>query len=217
MVLQDRASAGRELAGWLEKYREEDALILALPRGGIVVAYEIANALHLPLDVLIVRKIGAPGNPEWAIGAVAEMGQVQFDRQVIDSLGIPNSYLELETRRQREEIARRRQMYRQGRSLPDVTDRTVIVVDDGIATGYTVLAAVRALKAERPAGLVVAAPVASPTAVEQLRREADEVVVLEVLLFFAAVSQFYNDFKQVSDEEVREYLAKLNPAHVSSA
>ncbi|MCL5958296.1 MAG: phosphoribosyltransferase [Chloroflexi bacterium] len=214
MLFQDRAEAGRRLAKELEAYRGQKAIVLALPRGGVVIGSEVARALDLPLDVLIVRKIGAPGNPEWGIGAIAENGNVQLDEGIIQALGIPRRYLDQEIRQQKAEIERRRELYRDGGSLPDLENKIVIVVDDGVATGYTALAAVRAARAARPKKLVVAVPVASVEASRELRKEVDEFIVLETPEPFIAVSRFYWEFEQVSDQEVKEYLDKLKLAHL---
>ncbi len=216
MLFKDRAEAGQRLAKELERYRGQDAVVLALPRGGVVIGYEVARALDLPLDVLIVRKIGAPGNPEWGIGAIAENGNVQLDERIIQALGIPRYYLDEEIRRQREEIERRRRLYRDGGHLPDLENKIAIIVDDGVATGYTMFAALRAVRADRPNKIVVAVPVATVEAARDLRKEVDELVVLATPEPFLAVSRFYWDFEQVSDQEVKEYLEKAKHANLPS-
>ncbi len=207
MVYSDRVDAGRKLSKELAKYRGQDAIVLALPRGGVVVGAEIARALGLPLDVIITRKIGAPGNPEYAIGAVAENGQVQLNHEAVDVLGVDKEYLDAEIARQQAEIARRKALYRGGQPLASLQGKTVILVDDGIATGFTALAAVAAARAERPAKLVLAVPVAPEESLAELRPKVDEFVCPEIPEFFFAIGAFYGDFRQVTDEEVRSYLS----------
>ncbi|TAK31738.1 MAG: phosphoribosyltransferase [Chloroflexota bacterium] len=206
MRFEDRRDAGRQLAAAMERYRGSDGIVLALPRGGVVVAYEVARHLELPLDVFIVRKVGAPGDPEFGIGAVAETGAVQINQQVIRLYGISPTYLHQEIERQKEEIRRRQLVYRDGRSMPNLKKRTVIVVDDGIATGYTALAAVRAIWMEDPREVVLAVPVAPPEAIEQLRPEVSELVSLDTPSPFYAVGAWYTDFSQTTDDEVRSLL-----------
>src|SRR6266568_5119476 len=171
MIYKDRRDAGRQLAGVLSHYRDKpDTIILGLPRGGVAVAVEIATALNLPLDVLIVRKIGFPGNPELAVGALSETGALALNEEIIAGYGVEREYLARETTRQNVEIARRKVLYRGGEGLPPLAGKTVILVDDGIATGATVKAAITTLKQERLARLVVALPVASPDAEATIRR-----------------------------------------------
>jgi predicted phosphoribosyltransferase len=205
---RDRRDAGRRLAGRLRHYEgRPGTVVLGLPRGGVVPAAEIAAALRLPLDVVISRKLGAPGNPEFAIGAVAEDGAPYLSA---DGLGLTHTspvYLEAEVSRQRAEIARRREWFRGGKPLTLPERATVILVDDGIATGATVIAAIRALR-QLPAGrIVLAVPVAPPDTVEMLRGVVDEIVVLAAPAMFWAVGAFYDHFEPVSDEEVRRLLA----------
>lgn len=206
MIFEDRQEAGRQLALALADYKDSNAIVLALPRGGVVVGYEVAKALHLQLDVVITRKVGAPGNPEYAIGAVSETGDVQLNDEEIAYLGIPSSYVKEEVAQQHREIARRAQLYRGGRPLPELRGRPVIVVDDGIATGFTMLATVRALRSRQPSQLVVAVPVAPPSTVASLEAEVDKVVCLYTPEPFMAVGAWYRNFEQVTDDEVRGYL-----------
>jgi predicted phosphoribosyltransferase len=166
------------------------------------VAHEIAEMLHCPLDILIVRKIGFPGNPELAAGAVSETGRVVLNEDIVSSYGVGKAYLERETARQEEEIARRIALYRGVRGLPPLSGKTVILVDDGVATGATLKAAISTLKEERLARLVVALPVASQSAERELSGMVDEWVCLQVPLGFMAVGQYYSDFTQVEDDEV---------------
>ncbi len=209
MIFQNRQEAGRLLAARLEEYRGTDAIVLALPRGGVVVGHEIAKALGLPLDVIITRKVGAPGNPEYAIGAVSETGEVQLNREEIAYFGIPSTYVEEEVARQRVEITRQARLYRGSRGLPDVAGRHVLVVDDGIATGFTMFATLRALKAQRPSQLVVAVPVGPPPTIDTLAKEVDKVVCLATPEPFIAVGAWYRHFDQIGDDEVRSYLEAL--------
>jgi putative phosphoribosyl transferase len=201
---RDRREAGRLLAERLAPLRAERPIVLALPRGGVPVAYEVAQALHAPLDLVIVRKIGAPGHEEYAIGAVVDGDPPQVVRngQVIDILRVPESYIAGETARQLEEIARRRATYLGGRPPLPVEGRTAIVVDDGIATGATVKAALRGLAQARPARLVLAVPVAPPEALAEIRPLVDEMHCLLAPDPFRAVGLFYDDFSQTADEEV---------------
>ena len=206
MLFQDRTDAGRRLAQKLMQYRDKSTVVLALPRGGVVVGYEIAVALGVPLDVIITHKIPAPGNPEYAIGAVAENGETQLNQDEIRLLGISSAYIQRETQRQLEEIERRKSLYRGDKPLPPVAGRTVIIVDDGVATGYTMMAAVKAVKALRPRQIVVAVPVGPRETLDLLAEMADDVVVLDTPVPFFAVGVFYRNFEQTSDEDVRRTL-----------
>lgn len=201
----DRREAGTALAEALLALRlPGPILVLALPRGGVPVGAEIARALHAPLDLLLVRKIGAPGQPELAVGAVAEGDPpaLVVDAEVQRLTGADAHYIEATAQRELAEIARRQQVYRQGRGAPDVAGRTVIVVDDGIATGSTMRAALRALRHQRPASLVMAVPVAAADTLHAMRSEADRVVCLHTPSPFHAVGLHYDDFHQVGDDEV---------------
>ncbi|MBM3470460.1 MAG: phosphoribosyltransferase [Armatimonadetes bacterium] len=205
MVFTNRRDAGRHLAAALDHLRDQDPVVLAVPRGGVVVGREVADRLGALLDVIVPRKLRAPYNPELAIGAVAEGGAAVLDEM---AHGVSAAYLEQETEAQRAEIARRVKAYRGGRSLPSLAGRTVIVLDDGIATGATLIAALRAVRAMAPGHLVAAVPVAPPESVARMAREADEVVCLSAPDFFQAVGQFYEDFTQVEDAEVVALLSQ---------
>ncbi len=215
MVFADRRDAGRRLAAALVHLRDRRPVVLAVPRGGVVVGREVADALHAPIDVIVPRKLRAPFNPELAIGAVAEGGAVFVDEET--GRGVASTYLEREIEGQRSEIARRVQAYRAGRSLPPLEGTTAIVVDDGIATGATMVAALRAVRALSPARLVAAVPVAPPEGVARLAREADEVVCLVAPDLFHAVGQFYSDFRQVEDDEVLGLLSNAVRRQPSSS
>jgi len=209
VMFRDRRQAGRYLAKRLHRYRDQaQTIVLGLPRGGVVPAAEIAAALRLPLDVIISRKLGAPGNPELAIGAIAEGGDAYVNEEGVALTRASREYLAEETRRQRIEIAHRQARFRDGRALSLPEKCTVILVDDGVATGSTVIAAIRALRHQLVAHLVLAVPVAPPDTVAMLRDMVDELVVLSTPLMFWAVGAFYQDFQQVSDDEVCELLAQ---------
>src|SRR5436309_6073471 len=206
---RDRREAGRLLATKLSAYANRpDVLVLALPRGGVPVAYEVACALGAPLDVFVVRKLGVPGYEELAMGAVATGGARVLNDQIVQRLGIPQSIIDAVAAREQQELARRERLYRGGRPPPDVRGRTVILVDDGLATGATMRAAVMALRQLRPARIVVAVPTASPETCEELKAEADDVVCAITPEPFRAVGHWYEDFSQTTDEEVRDLLAR---------
>ncbi|GAB4387867.1 MAG: phosphoribosyltransferase [Thermodesulfovibrionales bacterium] len=208
MIFRDRREAGRLVADRLGHYRGRgDVMVLALPRGGVVNGFEIASRLGCPLDIIIIRKIGFPGQPELAVGAVAENGAVILNERIV-AFGVPEEYIKRETERLKKEIERRKSLYRGGRGLPDLTGRTVIIVDDGVATGATLKAAIQAVKEENPARLVAALPVASVEAEESIRKMVDEWVCLQTPADFMAIGSYYEDFEQVSDEEVMELLGR---------
>jgi len=209
-MFRNRSEAGRRLAEALAHLRGRDPVVLALPRGGVPVGYEIASALEAPLDVVLVRKIGAPSQRELAAAAVVDGEQTEIVRnpEVIEALDVGEDYLRGEAERQVAEIERRRRLYLGGRPPVSATGRTAIVVDDGIATGATVRAALRGVRRRHPAHLVLAVPVAPPEAVTELRGEVDELVCLETPALFGAIGRFYADFVQVDDEDVRELLAR---------
>ncbi|WP_342237650.1 phosphoribosyltransferase [Inquilinus sp. OTU3971] len=207
---RDRREAGRRLAAVLARYRDLRPIVLALPRGGVPVAFEVARALAAPLDVLLVRKIGAPGAPELGIGAVIDGAEphVVLNDEVMREVMPSPGYVEAETERQLVEIERRRRLYRGDRHAPSVAGRAVILVDDGIATGGTVTAALQALAAAQPALLVLAVPVAPSDVLKTLSGLADDVVCLSAPYFFGAVGRFYDDFSQTTDDEVIRLLAE---------
>ncbi|MCB1883919.1 MAG: phosphoribosyltransferase [Geminicoccaceae bacterium] len=208
-MFADRAEAGRALAAALDHLRDEAPVVLALPRGGVPVALPIARRLGCPLDLLLVRKLGVPGHEELAAGALVDEGEVRVvqNDDVIRAYGITPQTLDAVIARERREVERRRRLYLGDRQRAGVAGRTAIVVDDGIATGATVRAALAGLKAAKPRRLVVAVPVAPPETVAALRREVDGVVTLATPERFHAIGAFYRNFTQVSDEEVRAALA----------
>jgi putative phosphoribosyl transferase len=207
-TFSDRREAGRVLADALSAYRgAPDLLVLGLPRGGVPVAWEVASALHAPLDVFVVRKLGAPRWEELAVGALAGGGLVVLNDDVVRSLHISDEQLAQVIEKESAELARREAAYRGGREPVQPAGKTVILVDDGIATGASMLAAARAIRAAGPAKIVIAVPVAPPTPYQQLAEAADDVVCVEVPASFLAVGEYYRDFSQTSDEEVRELLA----------
>ena len=208
-LFDDRRDAGRQLAAAAHGYAVEDPLVLALPRGGVPVAYEVAKALAAPMDLLFVRKIGAPGHPEYGIGAVVDGDNPQVVlSEMVDQLGIPAAYVEQQKRRELEEIERRRRAYLGDREPLAIKGRTVMVVDDGIATGGTVRASLRALRSAEARRLILAVPVAAADTIESLRSEADEILCLATPDPFYAVGIHYRDFDQTSDEEVVRLLAQ---------
>lgn len=207
MLFRDRNEAGRLLAARMGSLKGNgNLLVLGLPRGGIVVAYEVAVALEAPLDVYIARKIGAPHNPELAIGAVASDGTVVLDQNLISRLGVAESYLDAETERQKREIQRRLTVYRGTLSEPEVAGKVVVLVDDGVATGATVRAALKALRLREPEQLVLAVPVGPADTIRQLTDEVDQMVCLYAPEVFWAVGAFYTDFDQTEDDQVVKLL-----------
>ena len=212
-LFHDRVDAGQLLAGELKKYANRpDVLVLALPRGGVPVGHEVARALNAPLDVFIVRKLGVPGQEELAMGAVASGGVRVLNERVVQMLRIPEPVIDVIAERETDEIARREREYRDARPPPDVRGKTIILIDDGLATGATMMAAVRALRQLDPARIVVAVPTAAPDTCEALREEVDEMICAATPEPFHAVGLWYEDFSQTSDEEVRELLARAEPA-----
>ena len=207
MMFANRTEAGQELALRLRKYaNRDDVIVLGAPRGGVPVAFEVATELRVPLDVFVLRKLGVPGREEFAFGAVASGGVRILDRNTVEGLGITGLDIERVTRAEIQELERRERAYRDGRPPLDVSGLTVILVDDGIATGSSMRAAIRALRQMKPARIVIAVPVAPPSTCSQLQFEADELVCLEMPEPFYGVGQFYGDFSQVSDEEVKQLL-----------
>ncbi len=207
MHFQNREAAGRQLVEQLIQYRDDpEALILALPRGGVAVGYQLSLGLHLPLDVFIVRKLGAPGNPEYALGAVGETGTTYVNPDAMTAFGLSHTDIKELAQAQQQEITRRQALYRQGRRLPTLVGRTIILVDDGIATGSTFFAAVESIRHLKPHRLVGAIPIGPVETIQEARMRVDEVVVLATPEPFWAVGNHYADFAQVDDRDVVEYL-----------
>jgi predicted phosphoribosyltransferase len=218
MIFANRLEAGRILAGRLEKYADrDDVVVLGIPRGGMPVAFEVAQALHAPLDVFLLRKLGVPGHEEFAFGAIASGGLRVVDRRILHALEISPADVDAVTARERQELERRELAYRDDRPPLSVTGKTVILVDDGIATGASLLAGVHALRELRPAKIVIAVPVAPPEALNRLDYEVDEIVCVATVEGFRAVGQFYHDFSQTKDEEVIDLLARNRKAAVLKA
>lgn len=209
MIFRDRSEAGNYLATRLAHFaNRDDTLVLALPRGGVPVAYEVAKALHAPLDIYLVRKLGVPGHEELAMGAIASGGVRVLNEDVVKYLVIPKSVIDSVAESELQELERRERAYRGNRPEPDVRGKTVILVDDGLATGSTMRAAAEALRQQQPARIVVAVPVSAPQTCDEYRMGVDEIVCAVTPEPFYGVGQWYIDFSQTTDEEVRELLAK---------
>lgn len=221
MLFHDRTDAGQRLGKRLQElFRQKgtsgDVLVLALPRGGVPVAFEVALALNAPLDVFVVRKLGAPGHEELAMGAIASGGIRELNTEVVDALRITPLQIEVTAAREARELERREQLYRGDQSPLEVSSKSIILVDDGLATGYTMRAAVAALRQQHPKQIIVAVPVAALSICEELEREADAVVCLYTPFDFMAVGQWYQNFEQTSDEEVRHLLERQRAARSSA-
>lgn len=209
MVFADRVDAGHRLAGKLGAYaKRKDVIVLGIPRGGVPVAFEIAKSLDAPLDVFLSRKLGVPGQEELAFGAVATGGVRVLDREIIDAVGLREKEIEQITEKVKKELERRERVYRGARLPLNLAGRTVLLIDDGIATGSSMRAAIRALRELKPASIVVAVPVAPLSTCNRLRMEVDELVCVHTPELFYAIGQFYEDFSQVTDEEVRDLLQR---------
>jgi putative phosphoribosyl transferase len=207
---RNRAEAGKQLAEKLLAYGDKGVIVLALPRGGVPVAFEIAKALGVPLGLLLVRKLGVPGHEELALGAVASGGVRLLNNDIVESLGITRQVIESVTAREKAELERREKLYRGDRPFQRLEGKTIIVVDDGVATGATMRVALRALKQYKPAKIIVAAPTSAPDTYKQLRLEADETICLATPEPYIAVGEWYEDFSQTSDEDVNVLLELLN-------
>jgi len=210
-IFKDRRDAGRKLAQYLTRYTNRpDVVILALPRGGVPVAFEVARALNAPLDIFLVRKLGLPGHEELAMGAIASGGLRVLNEDIVGALNIPDAVVEAVARRERAELERRERAYRGGRPPLDVRGKTAILVDDGLATGSSMRAAVAGLRAQQPAQVVVAVPTAAPETCEAFENEVDDVVCAVTPQPFFSVGTWYDDFSQTSDEEVRRLLEEAS-------
>ena len=207
MLWKSRQQAGEQLGRALKEYRKKpNTTILGLPRGGVIVAAEIARSLHLPLDIIVVRKIGAPFNEELAIGAIDETGHGFFNANASGLFGLRKKYLQETISREQKEAARRLRAYRGSRPPLDLTGETAILVDDGVATGHTMRAAISSCRSKGATNVVVAVPVIAPDTIPLFEREADKLVYLEAPTYFSAVGQFYKEFEQVEDAEVKTAL-----------
>ncbi len=212
-LFADRADAGRRLAGELRDYAgRDDLIVLALPRGGVPVAHEVARRLGAPLDVLLVRKLGAPGQPELAIGAIASGGIIVLNDQVIEALEVDDEQIERARSEELVELERRERVFRGDAPYPDLRGKTVILIDDGLATGASMRAAIAGVATLDPTAIVVAVPVAARETCDELRGKVDRVVCLETPVPFRGVGLWYDDFRQTTDEEVRELLARSRNA-----
>jgi putative phosphoribosyl transferase len=207
LIYKDRKDAGIRLASLLMKYKDrKDLIVLALPRGGVVIGYEIAKALNCPLDIIIIRKIGFPGQPELAVGAISETGTVVLNEGIISTYNVSTDYIEKGITKQKNEISKRIDFYRGGKGIPPLDGKTIILVDDGIATGATMKAAISALKKEKIVRLIAALPVSSEDAAEEIKKMVDEWVCPETDMCFTAVGNYYQNFTQVSDDKVIDLL-----------
>lgn len=210
MRFRDRSHAGQELVPKLSQYRNDpNAIVIGLPRGGVVTAYEVAKGLQLPLDVVCPRKIGAPQNPELAIGAITETGEGIFDQSLITYLNVSEDYIEKEVEKEKMQAQRRLKLFRKSRPKICLEGKTVIIVDDGLATGATMKAAIKSVKSEGAEKIVVAVPVSPVDTYKEIQQEVDEIVAIGTPPYFSAVGQFYEDFASTEDEEV---VALLNHA-----
>ena len=209
MLFKDRLEAGEKLAEILSDYRGERAAVIAVPRGGVEVGYAIASKLDIPLEVTVPRKIGSPMDPELAVGAVAEDGTIYVEEEVSRMLGVREDWIRIEAERELQEVRRRLEIYRGGKPLPSLEGYTILLVDDGIATGATIIATARFLRKLNPEKLIIAAPVAPPEVLPKLSKEADDIRCLETPTPFFAIGQFYQSFPQLSDSEVLEYLSRI--------
>ncbi|MHC4183494.1 MAG: phosphoribosyltransferase [Planctomycetota bacterium] len=208
VFFEDRTEAGKMLAAKLEKFSDGRTMILAIPRGGVVVGYEIAKKIHAPMDIIVPRKLRAPYQPEFAIGAITEDGNIVLDEKTITLLNISSDYIKMESQRQKTEIDRRLRVYKGESKIPDLTGLDVIVVDDGIATGATMKAALISVRKRGAKSIILATPVASLNALRMLEQEADKTISLFTPQHFYAIGQFYRNFEQTSDQEVKELLKK---------
>jgi putative phosphoribosyl transferase len=218
MLFEDRFEAGRVLASKLSEFSgRNDVVVLALPRGGVPVGYEVAQALRAPLDVFVVRKLGTPGQEELAMGALASGGMTVLNQEVVQALGIPQQTIDAVVAREQTELERRERKYRDGRPAANVRGRAVIIVDDGLATGSSMRVAARALRKEAALQIVVAVPVASPSTCAEFENEVDKVVCATTPEPVWSVGQWYRNFSETTDQEVRDLLARATPPSLPRA
>ncbi|HYB03959.1 MAG TPA: phosphoribosyltransferase [Nitrososphaerales archaeon] len=209
-MFRDRKEVGQLLADRIRKLNIKNPIVLAIPRGGVPVAREIALAIRAPLDLVITRKIGFPGEPEYAIGAVTQEGHIIVDHQTVSRMGVTEKYLKEEAERQTKEIQSRMERYRGETSYPDLKGKDVIIVDDGIATGNTILAAIESVRRKNPASIILAIGVAPPDAIRKLTKSVDSVICLDTPEPFFSIGEFYVSFEQVDDDEVQRILTEVN-------
>lgn len=205
---KDRKEAGVKLAEKLQQYRDGNSIILALPRGGVVVGYEISKILNIPLNIVVVRKIGAPRQPEFGIGAISENGILILDEPLIGTLGYSREEINKIIKKERNELKRRIELYRKNKPLPELRNKTVILVDDGIATGVTAKAAIDAVRKSEPENLILAVPVCAYDTLQSFEKQADKIICLHTPLQLGSISSFYENFNQTTDEEVVALLKK---------
>lgn len=211
MLFKNRADAGKQLALKLAKFADAiNVVVVGIARGGIAVAFEIASTLHLPLALIVVRKVSAPENEELALGAITDSGEGIFNNELISFLSVSDDYIKKEVEKEKELAASRVKLYTSNNKQPDIRDKTVILVDDGVATGATIRAAIQSLKKGGAKELIVAIPVASGDSLQGISKEVAQVVVLSSPSFFEAVGNFYENFAQVSDEEILDFMQRLN-------
>lgn len=210
IMFTDRIEAGKELARLLKQYKRENPLVIALPRGGVAVGFPVARALHSPLEVEIVRKLGAPQNLEFGIGALAEDGILYLDNDLLDYFQISQTTLRLIEEREKVELERRKKLYRRGKSLGLLTNRSVILVDDGLATGVTARAAILSIKKHHPKKIIFAAPVCSRETAQEIRPLVDSVICVTYPENMEAIGNYYSDFRQMTDKEVLAFLQRIN-------
>lgn len=209
MIFRDRAEAGKHLATKLLNYSDrQDVLVLALPRGGVPVAFEVADSLHVQLDIFLVRKLGVPGHEELAMGAISTGGVRVLNEDIVDYLRIPEHIIDAIAAKELKELQRRELAYRGNRPEPDAKDKTVILIDDGLATGSTIRAAAQALRQQQPARIIVAVPVSAPQTCDEYRIGVDEIICAVTPEPFLGVGRWYLDFSQTTDEEVRDLLER---------
>ena len=209
ILFKDRLEAGERLAELLNDLKDEKCAVIAIPRGGVAVGYAVAIRLRAPLEVTVPRKIGAPGDPELAVGAVAEDGTIYVEESIAGVIGVGEDWIRIEAERELEEVKRRIEVYRSGKPLPKLNEYVVLIVDDGVATGATVIATARFLKKLGSKRIIIAVPVAPPEILPKLSREVDDVRCVDTPTPFFAIGQFYRNFSQLSDSEVLEYLSKV--------
>lgn len=209
MTFKDRIEAGQKLAEKLQEFKnKKNTIILALPRGGVVNAFQVAQELNLPLDLIVTRKIGAPHNEEYAIGAITETGEGIFDQEAIKSLKVEQEYLDKKVAQEKKEAERRLKTYRKDRPPLNLANKTVIIIDDGIATGLTIRAAIKSVKEKKAKKVIVAIPVSARDSLKTIAKEADQVICLDAPLFFGSVGAFYENFSQTTDQEVIDLMTK---------